>query len=215
MVACAALMGFDGCVKSLSLTLDRDAGAIAEQHLDRADLSEQTRWMLAVRDTGDREAFARLFDHFAPRLKAMAMRGGAAPALAEEIVQDAMLRVWCNAAQFDPSRAQVSSWIYQIARNRQVDLLRRAPRPVLEEVEATWTDAEVGSALALEQEAAQLRRALAVLPPEQRELVEKAYLGELTHQEISRETMLPLGTVKSRLRLALERLRHELRGLRK
>jgi RNA polymerase sigma-70 factor (ECF subfamily) len=208
-------MGFDSSAKPLTLALDRDAGAIAERQLDRADLSEQTRWMLAVRDTGDRAAFARLFDYFAPRLKAMAMRGGAAPALAEEIVQDAMLRVWRNAAQFDPSRAQVSSWVYQIARNRQVDLLRRAPRPVLDDVEAPWSDVDVGSALALEQEAAQLRRALAALPPEQRDLVEKAYLGELTHQQISRETMLPLGTVKSRLRLALERLRHELRGLRK
>jgi RNA polymerase sigma-70 factor (ECF subfamily) len=208
-------MGFDGSARSLSLTLDRDTGAIAEQHLDRADLSEQTRWMLAVRDTGDRAAFARLFDHFAPRVKAMAMRSGATAALAEEIAQDSMLRVWRSAAQFDPTRAQVSGWVYQIARNRQIDLARRAPRAVLDEVEASWTEAEVGSALALEQEAAQLRLALAALPPEQRDLVEKAYLGELTHQEISRATMLPLGTVKSRLRLALERLRHELRGLRK
>jgi RNA polymerase sigma-70 factor (ECF subfamily) len=208
-------MGFDGSALPLSLALNRDDGAIAEGHLDRADLSEQTRWMLAVRDTGDREAFARLFDYFAPRVKAMAMRGGAPSALAEEIVQDAMLRVWRSAGQFDPARAQVSGWVYQIARNRQIDLARRMPRAVLEEVEAPWTDADVGSALALEQETAQLRRALAALPPEQRDLVEKAYLGELTHQEISRETMLPLGTVKSRLRLALERLRHELRGLRK
>ena len=208
-------MGFDGSASSLSLALHRDDGAIAERELDRADLSEQTRWMLAVRDTGDREAFARLFDYFAPRVKAMAMRGGAPAALAEEIVQDAMLRVWRSAGQFDPARAQVSGWVYQIARNRQIDLARRVPRAVLEEVVAPWTDAEVGSALALEQETAQLRRALAALPPEQRDLVEKAYLGELTHQEISRQTMLPLGTVKSRLRLALERLRHELRGLRK
>lgn len=208
-------MGFDSSALSLSLALHRDDGAIAERPLDRADLSEQTRWMLAVRDTGDREAFARLFDFFAPRVKAMAMRGGAPAALAEEIAQDAMLRVWRSAGQFDPARAQVSGWVYQIARNRQIDLARRMPRAVFEEVVAPWTDADVGSALALEQETAQLRRALAALPPEQRDMVEKAYLGELTHQEISRETMLPLGTVKSRLRLALERLRHELRGLRK
>jgi RNA polymerase sigma-70 factor (ECF subfamily) len=208
-------MGFDGSAKPLTLALDRDAGAIAERQLDRADLSEQTRWMLAVRDTGDREAFARLFDHFAPRVKSMAMRGGAPAALAEEIAQDAMLRVWRSAAQFDPARAQVSGWVYQIARNRQIDLSRRAQQPVLEMVAGPSTDVDVGAALALEQEAAQLRRALASLPPEQRDLVEKAYMGELTHQEISRATMLPLGTVKSRLRLALERLRHELRGLRK
>jgi RNA polymerase sigma-70 factor (ECF subfamily) len=74
---------------------------------------------------------------------------------------------------------------------------------------------DAGNALALEQEVAQLRVALAALPPKQRELLEKAYMGELTHQEISRQTSLPLGTVKSRLRLALERLRYEMRGLRK
>ena len=208
-------MGFGGCAKPRSVVVDRNAGDIAERHLDRAELSEQTRWMLAVRDTGDRQAFAKLFDYFAPRLKTMAMRGGASEALAEEIAQDAMLRVWRNAAQFDPARAQVSGWVYQIGRNRQIDLARRAPRAVLDEVQVPWTDTDVASALALEQEAVQLRRALAILPQAQRELVEKAYMGELTHQEISRETMLPLGTVKSRLRLALERLRHELRGLRR
>jgi RNA polymerase sigma-70 factor (ECF subfamily) len=208
-------MGFDGVAGPLSFVLFGGDRAIAERDLDQDDLSEQTRWMLAVRDNGDREAFARLFDHFAPRVKAMAMRGGAAAALAEEIAQDVMLRVWSSAAQFDPTRAQVSGWIYQIGRNRQIDLARRAPRPVLEDVETPWTDVDVGGALALEQEVAELRLALAALPPKQRELVEKAYMGELTHQEISRETNLPLGTVKSRLRLALERLRHDLRGLRK
>ena len=208
-------MGFDGVAGPLSFALFGGDRAIAERDLDQDDLSEQTRWMLAVRDNGDREAFARLFDHFAPRVKAMAMRGGARAALAEEIAQDVMLRVWSSAAQFDPARAQVSGWIYQIGRNRQIDLARRAPRPVLEDVETPWTDVDVGGALALEQEVAELRLALAALPPKQRELVEKAYMGELTHQEISRETNLPLGTVKSRLRLALERLRHDLRGLRK
>jgi RNA polymerase sigma-70 factor (ECF subfamily) len=215
MIASAALLGFDGRALSLPLPFGGGDGAMAERQLDRADLSEQTVWMLAVRDTADREAFARLFDYFAPRVKAMAMRGGAPAALAEEIVQDTMLRVWRRAALFDPTRAQVAGWVYQIARNRQIDIARRAPRPVLEEVDVPWTDVDVGGALALEQETAQLRRALAALPSEQRDVVERAYLGELTHVEISRETMVPLGTVKSRLRLALERLRHELRDLRK
>ena len=75
------------------------------------DLSEQTRWMIAVRDTGDRAAYARLFDFYAPRVKALAMRGGTPAGAAEDIAQDVMLRVWQSRFQFDPSRAQVSGWI--------------------------------------------------------------------------------------------------------
>ncbi len=177
--------------------------------------SEQTVWMLAVRDAADREAFARLFDFYAPRLKAMAMRGGTPAAVAEEIVQDVMLRVWRHASQFDPARAQVSSWIYRIARNRRVDLARREPPALPDDLLAPSLEPDTGAALALDQEVARLRTALEALPAAQREMVEKAYLGELTHQEISRQTSLPLGTVKSRLRLAIDRLRHELRELRK
>lgn len=185
------------------------------QTTEPAAPSEQTLWMLAVRDEGDRAAFARLFDYYAPRVKAMAMRGGASSAVAEEIVQDVMLRVWRNAAQFDPARAQVSAWIYQIARNRRIDLVRRTPPPLPEDLLGPPRSEDTGAALALEQEVARLRAALEALPAKQREVVEKAYLGELSHQEISRQVNLPLGTVKSRLRLAIDRLRHELRELRK
>ena len=180
-----------------------------------AEISEQTRWMLAVRDTDDRAAFARLFEFYAPRVKAMMMRSGTPLAAAEDIAQDVMLRVWQSRAQFDPSRAQASGWIFQIARNRRIDLARRAPLPLPEDIAAQPGPQESFDALALEQEVTRLRGALRALPPRQREMVEQAYLGEITHREISRETSLPLGTVKSRLRLAIERLRHELRGFRK
>ena len=179
----------------------------------QAALAETTVWMLAVRDQRDKAAFGRLFDHFAPRLKGMLCRNGMAPALAEDIVQDVMLTVWRKAQMFDPGRAQVSAWIYQIARNRQIDVLRRERRPMPEElkpVEATEEDA--AQILALEQETEALRAALKRLKPAQREMVERAYLGELTHAEIRAETGLPLGTIKSRIRLGLERLRHELKG---
>lgn len=179
------------------------------------ELSEQTVWMIAVRDAADRAAFARLFDFYAPRLKAMMMRGGSTAAVAEEIVQDVMLKVWRHASQFDPDRAQVSSWIYQIARNRRIDLARREQPPLPEDLAAPSRSEDTSAALALQEEVARLRVALDALPAAQREMVEKAYLGELTHQEISRQTSLPLGTVKSRLRLAIDRLRHELRELRK
>lgn len=177
-------------------------------------LPDQTLWMLAVRDRADRAAYARLFDFYAPRLKAMAMRGGLAAAAAEDIAQDVMLRVWQARAQFDPTRAGASAWIYGIARNRRIDLARGRPRPLPEEIGPQPGADEAGAALGLAQEVARLRSALLALPPGQREMVERAYLGELTHQEISRQTNLPIGTVKSRIRLAIDRLRHELRGLR-
>lgn len=176
--------------------------------------SDQTHWMIAIRDHQDREAFAKLFDYFAPRLKGFIMKSGIGAAQAEEIVQDVMLTVWRKAAQFDPHRAQVSAWIYQITRNRQIDITRKESRPVPEELkEDPGSEADASQVVGLEQEAGLLRQALANLKPEQREIIEKAYLGELTHQEISAETGLPLGTIKSRIRLGMERLRHELKDL--
>ncbi|MBP9950275.1 MAG: sigma-70 family RNA polymerase sigma factor, partial [Cypionkella sp.] len=122
---------------------------------------------------------------------------------------------WRRADLFDPHRAQVSSWIYQIARNRHIDQIRKERRPVPEELGyEPDSEPDAGQIMAVDQETDQLKQALAKLRPDQREILEKAYLGEMTHQEISTQTGLPLGTIKSRIRLGLERLRHELKGLR-
>lgn len=179
------------------------------------EISPQTMLMLAVRDQRDRVAFAALFDHFAPRLKAFVLRAGLGSGQAEEIVQEVMLTVWRKAALYDPGRAQVSAWIYQIARNRQIDAIRKERRPVPETLaDESGSGPEAAQVLALEQEADRLRDALARLKPDQREMIERAYMGELSHQEIRAQTGLPLGTIKSRIRLGLERLRHELKELR-
>ena len=171
--------------------------------------------MLAVRDRRDRAAFAALFDHFAPRLKAFVMRSGIGAGQAEEIVQDVMLTVWRKADQFDPARAQVSSWLYQITRNRQIDVIRKERRPMPEELrEEPGAESDASQVLAVDQEVGQLKAALARLSADQRTMIEQAYLGELTHLEISTRTGLPLGTIKSRIRLGLDRLRHELKDMR-
>lgn len=166
----------------------------------------------AVRDRQDRDAFAALFRHFAPRVKAFLMKSGAAPDVAEECAQDVMTTVWRKAALFDGTRASVSTWIFTIARNRRIDMLRRDRRPEPEDL--TWGPEEPPSpadVLALQQESKKLVEALAALPEKQRLLVERAYFGDLSHSEIASETGLPLGTIKSRIRLALERLRHEMK----
>nr|WP_322866983.1 sigma-70 family RNA polymerase sigma factor [Aquicoccus sp. G2-2]MEA1114299.1 sigma-70 family RNA polymerase sigma factor [Aquicoccus sp. G2-2] len=171
--------------------------------------------MLAVRDDRDQECFVALFDYFAPRLKGFVMRSGAGSAQAEEIVQEVMLTVWRKAEQFDPTRAHVSAWIYQIARNRQIDMFRKERRPMPEELrDESNTEPDANEIMAIEQEASHLKQALARLKPDQREVIERAYMGELSHQEISSATGLPLGTIKSRIRLGLEKLRHELKELR-
>lgn len=198
-------------VKRLRVMPREESGPVSQSN---TDFSQQTTWMLAVRDNRDRAAFSALFDHFAPRLKGFIIRSGASAHQAEEIVQDVMLTLWRKASLFDPHRAQVSAWIYQIARNRQIDIARKENRPMPEELkEAPGMEPDASQILGLEQEAGQLKQALANLKPEQREIIEKAYLGELTHQEISAQTGLPLGTIKSRIRLGLDRLRHELKDL--
>ena len=183
---------------------------------DPKPFSEQTLWMLAIRDKRDKYAFGQLFDHFAPRLKGFVIRSGAPAGQAEDIVQDVMMSVWRKAHLFDPERAQVSSWIYQIARNRQIDIVRKEGRPMPEALKAEQDDGtpDAGQVLALEQETDVLRDALNRLNPDQREMIEKAYLGELSHSDIAGATGLPLGTIKSRIRLGLDRLRHELKDLR-
>lgn len=160
----------------------------------------------------DQKAFAELFQHFAPRVKAFLMKSGADAGLAEECTQEAMATLWRKAHLFDPSRASVSTWIFTIARNRRIDALRKQRRPEPEDL--TWgPEAEPAAedVIALQQDSRQLAVALAELPDAQRELVEKAYFGDLSHSQIAAETGLPLGTIKSRIRLALERLRHTMK----
>ena len=180
-----------------------------------AEVSEVTLWLLAVRDQRDRTAFARLFTHFGPRLKAMLLRSGLRDGRAEDVVQDVMLAVWHKAHQFDPHRADVAGWIYRIARNRHVDLLRRRPaiaEDIPENIVAGEPDAF--QILALEQEQRALRAALSRLAPEQSQLLQKAYFDEMPHTELSAVTGLPLGTIKSRIRLGLARIRRDLSDLR-
>jgi len=166
----------------------------------------------AVRDDKDRAAFAELFSYFAPRVKSFLMKSGASPDLAEECTQEVMATLWNKAHMFDPAKASVSTWIFTIARNRKIDILRKQRRPEPEDLpwgpEAEPDQVEV---MGLQQETEQLGRALGTLPVEQRELIERAYFGDLSHSEIAAETGLPLGTIKSRIRLALERLRHAMK----
>ncbi len=166
--------------------------------------------VLAVAASRDRVAFQLLFDHFAPRVKGYLMRLGASPAQAEDLAQEAMLAVWRKAALFDPSKASASTWIFTIARNLRIDQIRKERRPALDPDDpALQPQTERGADDALDwgQAEDRLRVALAGLPEEQSRIIELSFLAEKPHSLIARELGLPLGTVKSRIRLAMARLR--------
>ena len=159
----------------------------------------------------DTSAFEELFNHFAPRVKAFLMKSGADPQMAEECSQEVMATVWRKARLFDPARASVSTWIFTIARNKKIDAIRKLNRPEPEQLYPEQDyEPDQEEVVELQQETERLATALGELPEKQRVLIEKAYLGELSHSEIAEITGLPLGTIKSRIRLALEKLRHSM-----
>jgi RNA polymerase sigma-70 factor (ECF subfamily) len=158
---------------------------------------------------GDREAFAELFRRFAPRINGF-LRQSVPPSKAEEITQEVMLRVWRKAKSYDPARASAATWIFTIARNARIDSLRRSGRPEPEADDPMWVPSSPESpdqVVAKKASEAKMREALDSLPGCQLEVLERAYIQGQTLAEVSTALGIPLGTVKSRVRLAMERLR--------
>jgi RNA polymerase sigma-70 factor (ECF subfamily) len=164
----------------------------------------------AIVGCADRQAFATLFRRHAPRVKAHLLARGVSSALADELTQDVMLRLWRKAAQFDASKGSIGAWLYAITRNTLLNHVRRRPRPEAATDDPTADQPAVlpaDDALIAREEQRTLARSLNVLPPEQREILHRAYWRGQTLQECADEKQLPLGTVKTRVRLALARLR--------
>jgi RNA polymerase sigma-70 factor (ECF subfamily) len=164
--------------------------------------------LLKVAGSGSAAAFTALYNHFGPRVEAYLRRLGAPPAQAEDLVQDVMMAVWQRAVQFDNERAPVAAWIFAIARNRLIDVQRRSGREkvVLDQTELATAD-EIEEALYLGELERHLRAAIANLPREQNELLRQGYYEDKSQSALAQEHQLPLGTIKSRQRLALAKLR--------
>jgi RNA polymerase sigma-70 factor (ECF subfamily) len=166
-----------------------------------------------IASRADRAAFAELFRLFAPRLKSYLMRQGCDFAVAEDLMQETMVMVWRRAASFDATRASAATWLFTIARNKRIDSLRRQRRPAIDLDDPALVPDPAPSAeepVLANERGRRLAEALATLPAEQAALIRLAYFDDRAQSEIAAETRLPLGTVKSRLRLALVKLRRAL-----
>ncbi len=161
----------------------------------------------------DKAAFAALFEYFAPRIKSFLLRLGTDMSLCEEIAQEAMIMVWRRAETYNPSQSGASTWIFTIARNKRIDRLRRENRPLPDLADPAFAPepVETGEKTIFRQhEEEKIRHALKNLTDEQAKMIFSAYYEEKSHREIADESGVPLGTVKSRIRLALNRLRAHL-----
>ncbi len=179
-----------------------------------ANVASPEALLRAVAERQDRQAFLALFRHFAPRVKAYLKRQGADFAVADDLAQDVMLKVWRRAAAFDTAKASAATWIYAIARNTQIDAFRRTRRPEVDIDDAALVADSTplaDDAVAHGERQDRVRDALATLPVEQATVVRMSFFLHKAHAEIANELSLPLGTVKSRLRLAFGRLREALR----
>jgi RNA polymerase sigma-70 factor (ECF subfamily) len=177
---------------------------------------EQVDLLMAIASDADRAAFEKLFRHFGPRLKSFVMRRGLSASQAEEIVQETMLSVWRKASYFDPARAGVATWIFTIARNLSIDHQRRErPGAEIDEDPADQQEPPLsGEAIMIASERDdRVRRALQALSAEQLAVVKLSFFSDKPHVEIAEELRIPLGTVKSRVRLAMQRMRALLEDL--
>lgn len=169
-----------------------------------------TAHLVAVADHRDKDAFAKLFAHYAPRIKSYLMRQGANVASAEELSQEAMLSVWRKADRFDPAKASAGTWIFTVARNLRIDALRKERRPNFDPNDPAFVpepETAPDSAVEVGETQAQIKAAISILPPEQAEVIRLSFYQDKPHGEIAEELKLPLGTVKSRLRLAMRRVK--------
>lgn len=179
-------------------------------------LPDVVRLISAIASARDQAAFAELFDFYAPRVKGMLMRAGSAADVAEEIAQETLLSVWRKASYFDASRASASTWIFTIARNLRIDRFRRERTPdadTLYNVMAGDAPEQPDHTLETVEREAQVHQALEILSPDQLRVVRLSLFEDKSHGDIAAELGLPLGTVKSRIRLAMARLRERLGSL--
>jgi RNA polymerase sigma-70 factor, ECF subfamily len=217
MVLAAALSCHSGKSSKWLSTLSRESVRISATSASTEDVTENATshamLMRSVAIDRNRSAFGELFAYYAPRLKSFMLRRGVSSETAEDVVQETMVNVWRKAHLFDQSKASASTWIFSIGRNAHIDLVRKFNRPELDPNDPALVPEPAPEATAVigaAQDADQVKKALAALPSDQREVLVLSFFEDKPHSEIATQLNLPLGTVKSRIRLAFAKMRERL-----
>ncbi len=166
-----------------------------------------------VAENRDKQAFRLLFEYFAPRIKSFLLKQKVTDEVAEDLTQEVMVTIWQKANMFDPSKARLSTWMFRIARNKFIDKVRRQKYvevDVDDHIKLMEAPEKTDTAVIHKQDRTRIMLAMDILKPELRHLIELSFYQYLTHSQISEQLDLPLGTVKSRMRIAFQKLRAEL-----
>ena len=181
-----------------------------------ATKADHQRLLAKVAEEGDRDAFREIFAYFGPRLKTVMLKAGADPATADDLVQDVMMTVWRKVDLYAPHKGAVSTWIFTIARNARIDWHRRGasqPYDDLDDLELASDEGDGETETFVNQRCECVAAAMNELPDDQRKIIECAFVEDLSQSEISERLAIPLGTVKSRMRLAYAKLKERLEAL--
>ena len=197
--------------KSLNVTTAMKTRNIKAETISVNSDDELTVCLELIGKNQDKLAFNTIFRYFAPRLKSFLVKAGSTDSQAEEVIQEVMIAVWTKSSTYDSNKSSVSTWIYTIARNKRIDKIRKEKRHYLSESDEgleipvnSTQENEIFSA----QVSNSLKKYMLNLPEEQSKLLKLSYFYNKTHADISEELKIPLGTVKSRIRLALTKMRH-------
>ena len=197
----------------VSFSLNPGSGGQSPLKAHRGIMADLLR---RIAERSDPAAFRELYEAYGPRVKAYMIRQGADAGTAEDLAQETLLTVWRKAALYAGDKGSTTTWVFAIARNLRIDRLRR---------EVPWQELPEGrlaeasneplpdEAVAEKERQQRVQAALAALPPEQKEVVALAYLEGLSHSEIAERLGMPLGTVKSRMRIAYQKIRQTLENL--
>jgi len=208
-VSHADFSGLNGYMNSMS---SRQSPAAARDNHDDC----LAQWLSSVAVNKDKKSFGHLFDHLAPKVKGFLRKNGTAEDVLDDVTQEVMIKIWRYAGHFDQTKGKVTTWVFTIARNARIDLIRKENRPepdINDPVLVKENPRGSDDILLAKQNSTRISEAIDELPNEQQEILKYAFFEEKSHAEIAAQTGLPLGTVKSRIRLAFQRLKKTLTEL--
>jgi len=197
--------------KSKELKLSRSVNSLSSnrERKKSTDIKVMSDYLVSIAQDRDKEAFRAVYSHYAPRVKSYLIKQGASVVAAEELSQETLMSVWRKADRYDPAKASAGTWIFTISRNLRIDSLRKENRPQFDPNDPSFLpeqETPPDASIAISETQDMVGRAIKQLPDEQADVIRLSFYSDKPHTTIAEELGIPLGTVKSRMRLAMKKL---------